>query len=72
MLVSECRRDQGLVASQEHQLISSVTRSATIILTMVPMMNWLLYDIPPQGTVNLVLEWEVSAASSIKVFEWEA
>ncbi|KAJ3796169.1 hypothetical protein GGU11DRAFT_832904, partial [Lentinula aff. detonsa] len=24
-------------------------------------MNWLLYDIAPQGTVTLVLEWEVSA-----------
>jgi hypothetical protein len=32
-------------------------------------MNWLLYDIPPQGTVNLLLEWEVSAASSVQVYE---
>ncbi|KAF9077130.1 hypothetical protein BDP27DRAFT_1413583 [Rhodocollybia butyracea] len=31
------------------------------------MMNWLLYDIPCQGTVNLVLEWEVSAASAVEV-----
>ncbi|GAW08028.1 mucoidy inhibitor a [Lentinula edodes] len=29
-------------------------------------MNWLLYDIAPQGTVKLVLEWEVSAASSLE------
>ncbi|KAJ4487644.1 hypothetical protein J3R30DRAFT_3430068 [Lentinula aciculospora] len=35
-------------------------------------MNWLLYDIGPQGTVNLVLEWEVSAASNLEVVEWEA
>ncbi|KAF5389962.1 hypothetical protein D9757_003569 [Collybiopsis confluens] len=34
-------------------------------------MNWLLHDIPPQGTVNLVLEWEVSAASNIRVYERE-
>ncbi|KAJ4000504.1 hypothetical protein F5050DRAFT_1685305 [Lentinula boryana] len=35
-------------------------------------MNWLLYDIAPQGTVTLVLEWEVSAASNLEVVEWEA
>ncbi|KIK59443.1 hypothetical protein GYMLUDRAFT_245135 [Collybiopsis luxurians FD-317 M1] len=34
-------------------------------------MNWLLYHIPAQGTVNLVMEWEVSAASSLPVVEWE-
>lgn len=35
-------------------------------------MNWLLYDIAPQGTVKLVLEWEVSAASSLEVVESES
>lgn len=35
-------------------------------------MNWLLYDIPPQGTVNLLLEWQVSAVSSLEIFEREA
>ncbi|KAJ4482994.1 hypothetical protein C8J55DRAFT_511211 [Lentinula edodes] len=35
-------------------------------------MNWLLYDIAPQGTVKLVLEWEVSAASTLEVVEWES
>ncbi|KAH7867733.1 uncharacterized protein C8R40DRAFT_1242021 [Lentinula edodes] len=35
-------------------------------------MNWLLYDIAPQGTVKLVLEWEVSAASSLEVIESES
>ncbi|KIK59446.1 hypothetical protein GYMLUDRAFT_44439 [Collybiopsis luxurians FD-317 M1] len=30
--------------------------------------RWLLYDIPAQGTVNLVTKWEVSAASSKRIF----
>ncbi|KIK59449.1 hypothetical protein GYMLUDRAFT_1004166 [Collybiopsis luxurians FD-317 M1] len=34
-------------------------------------MSWLLYDIPAQGTVNLVTEWEVLAASSLQIFEQE-
>lgn len=35
-------------------------------------MNWLLYDLQPQGTVNLLLEWEVSAVSTVEVLEREA
>ncbi|KAE9388349.1 hypothetical protein BT96DRAFT_927146 [Gymnopus androsaceus JB14] len=35
-------------------------------------MNWLLYDLPPQGIVNLLLEWQVSAASNVEIYEQEA